>query len=92
MYDEYADPPRNPVTFCMIALLLGAVGVISIFVIENAIIGLIAGCIGMVFGGYSFSLANHGPSDLKIKCMVIAGIGQVMSVVAAMLGLAAVFT
>jgi len=91
MYNEYDDLPRNPAGFCVISLLLGVIGLISVFLLDNGIMGIILGGVGMVFGGYSITLANHTAQDLRMKYMMLAGAGQIASVLSFMIGLTLVF-
>ena len=63
-----------------------------VFLLDNAMIGLILSCIGMFFGGYGFNIANRGPKEMRVYCLAIAAVGQMLSVFAMMFALVALFS
>lgn len=87
--DEFDEIPRNPMGVCIVTMLLGLVGVIILFAVpEQSLIALIAGAAGLGIGGYAINIANHFPIEgEKLKFVLMAGVGLLLSVIAFILGL-----
>ncbi|MDR3282451.1 MAG: hypothetical protein LBS92_02430 [Candidatus Methanoplasma sp.] len=89
MYDDQYYAPRNPLTLCAIALAIGIVATAAYLAIESPnYAAVLAGAIGLFFGSYSMSYANRIGGENKWRNIVVAVVGEALSVIAFMLGLA----
>lgn len=77
---------RNPMGICAVSLILGVIGVTLDFAVDQRLIGMIVGAIGLMVGGYAINLANR-PSPNKTMYLVLSGLGLFLSVLAFMMGL-----
>jgi hypothetical protein len=88
MDDDYYGTPKNPMTWGLIALLLGGIGIVLIFATDQYMIATFLGAAGMLVGGYAISVANKF-SDIaaeKLPYMGLAAAGIFASVLAFMVG------
>jgi hypothetical protein len=88
MNDNYYKPPRNPVAWGMLALLLGCMGTFIAFKTAMPMIATFLGAAGMMIGGFSINVAMHFPNTDKNKPSYIgfAAAGIMASVIAFMIG------
>ena len=82
-----APKKRNPMVFAGIALVIGIVAIALCFVEGAAIVGVVIGAVGLVFGSYSVNLPRYLEDANKTACMAIAGVGMVLSVFGFIYGL-----
>jgi hypothetical protein len=89
IYDEYGGAPRDPLGFCVLALFIGALGLIVYFVLPDfKYISLGLGAAGLVVGSYALSYSNRIGGDRKLVHLIIAGIGTVLAMISFMFGIA----
>lgn len=81
---------RNPLAFAVLALVVGLVSAILIFV-DGAEYGAIGvGAVGLILGSYSVNLPRYLNPNNKSVCMGLATAGVVLSVFGFILGFAAI--
>ncbi|MDR2845674.1 MAG: hypothetical protein LBV63_00165 [Candidatus Methanoplasma sp.] len=89
IYDEYGGAPRDPLGFCILALFIGALGLVVYFSMPDFnYISLGLGAVGLVIGAYALSYSNRVGGDRKLVHLIISGIGLVLSMISFMFGFA----
>lgn len=88
MDKDYGYVPRNPVAYGLLSLACGAVGTFIAFRVPSlTLMAVVLGAIGMVVGGFSFSISNHFPSIDRVQYMGFAAAGIMASVIAFIFGM-----
>ena len=88
MDNNYGDIPRNPVGYGILSLFCGVLGTVIVFTASDySAVSVALGAIGMVMGGFAFSLASRFPTDDRVQFMGLAAVGILTSVIAFMFGL-----
>ncbi|MGN0097789.1 MAG: hypothetical protein ACI38Y_00490 [Candidatus Methanomethylophilaceae archaeon] len=72
--------------YAVVALVLG-VASMAMYLLDVSIVGIIAGILGMVAGGYAINLPRYIECN-KMACTAMAGIGILLSIVGFIFGLA----
>ena len=82
---DATDKKRNPMMFAGISLVLGIIACAAYF-IDQSIVAVLVGAVGMVLGGYSVNLPRLLDDSNKTVCMVLSVIGLFASIIGFLFG------
>ena len=72
---------------CYLALMIGIAGIVCVLLNLNMYLFLVLGAIGLVIGGYSFSIPMLLGKSNKFFLMALSGVGLALSVISFIYGI-----